>query len=88
MPLRAVAAPLVVAWKDAGMITRHDGHPPETACRPAGHAQCEPAPPGAVLVPWREAVILSRVPDLSRVPLAAIPALTRPDEGPEFSSAI
>ena len=56
-------------------ITRHDDHPPETICRPAGNGLCEP-------------LIVSKVPDVSGVPLRVLPALGGEDQGPGFGSSI
>ena len=41
----------------AALMVRHADHDPGLPCRPAlGHGLCYPAPAGAALVPWREAV--------------------------------
>jgi hypothetical protein len=42
---------------EASLITRHADHDPTLPCRPAlGNGLCYPAPAGARLVPWREAL--------------------------------
>ena len=78
-------------------IERHDGHPPETICRPAGNGLCEPLGDriacGCTQAPWLPACphnprdISSKVPDLRGVPLGVLPA-PGGDEGPAFSSGI
>lgn len=57
------AAPRPAAAGDArSSVMRHADHDPALPCRPAGNGLCEPAPEGAVLVGWREALDVNQPP--------------------------